>query len=123
VGRFRRALGEAGVEALLAKTVEAAVGMKAIPLKSFERVIVDTTVQEKAIAHPTDSRLLDIARAKLVQFAQRESIPLKQSFEREGKLNLSPKCGHQRIAETQSYPWRRASLATNAKPQWVTRRA
>jgi IS5 family transposase len=94
VGRFRRALGEAGVEALLAKTVEAAVGMKAIPLKSFERVIVDTTVQEKAIAHPTDSRLLDIARVKLVQFAKRESIPLKQSFEREGKQHKRKAAGY-----------------------------
>jgi IS5 family transposase len=36
----------------------------------FERVIVDTTVQEKAIAHPVDSRLLEIARAKVVQGGQ-----------------------------------------------------
>lgn len=94
VGRFRRALGEAGVEELLAKTVEAAVNMKAIPIKSFERVIVDTTVQEKAIAHPTDSRLLDIARAKLVQFAKRENIPLKQTFEREGKQHKRKAAGY-----------------------------
>jgi transposase, IS5 family len=59
VGRFRRALGEAGVEELLGKTIETAVTAKAIPIQSLERVIVDTTVQEKAIAHPTDSRLLD----------------------------------------------------------------
>jgi transposase, IS5 family len=94
VGRFRRALGEAGVEELLAKTVEAAVGMKAIPIKSFERVTVDTTVQEKAIAHPTDSRLLDIARAKLVQFAKRENIQLKQTFEREGKQHKRKAAGY-----------------------------
>jgi transposase, IS5 family len=94
VGRFRRALGEAGVEELLAKTVEAAVSMKAIPLKSFERVIVDTTVQEKAIAHPTDSRLLDIARAKLVQFAKRQALPIKQTFEREGKQHKRKAAGY-----------------------------
>jgi IS5 family transposase len=85
IGRFRRALGEAGVEELLAKTIEAAVSMKAVSPKSFERIIVDSTVQEKAIAHPTDSRLLDIARAKLVQYAKREGIQLKQTFDREGK--------------------------------------
>jgi transposase, IS5 family len=30
-------------------------------------VIVDSTVQHKAIAHPTDSRLLETARLKLVE--------------------------------------------------------
>ncbi|WP_310611429.1 IS5 family transposase [Limnohabitans sp.] len=94
VGRFRRALGEAGVEELLAKTVETAVSMKAIPVKSFERVIVDTTVQEKAIAHPTDSRLLDIARAKLVQFAKRNALSIKQTFEREGRQHKRKAAGY-----------------------------
>ncbi|OLI17753.1 transposase, partial [Xanthomonas oryzae pv. oryzae] len=31
--------------------------MKAVDARELSRVIVDTTVQEKAIAHPTDSRL------------------------------------------------------------------
>ena len=35
--------------------------MKAVKKSEFVRVIVDTTVQEKAIAHPTDARLLDVA--------------------------------------------------------------
>lgn len=56
--RFRRVLGDAGVEELLAKTIETAVSIKAIAPKDLERVIVDSTVQEKAIAYPTDSRLL-----------------------------------------------------------------
>jgi IS5 family transposase len=79
---------------VLAKTVEAAVSMKAIPIKSFERVSVDTTVQDKAIAHPTDSRLLDLARAKLVQFAKWQEIALKQSFEREGKQHRRKAAGY-----------------------------
>jgi IS5 family transposase len=37
-------------------------------------VIVDTTVQEKAIAHPVDSRLLEIARHKVVSAAKRAGI-------------------------------------------------
>lgn len=63
--RFRQALGEAGVEELLATTIAAATQMKAIKPVEFERVIVDSTVQEKAIAYPTDSRLLEVARIKL----------------------------------------------------------
>ena len=87
--RFRQALGEAGVEELLATTIAAAVQMKAVRPTEFERVIVDTTVQQKAIAYPTDSRLLEIARGKLARLAQRAGLTLKQTYERSG-LRLRP---------------------------------
>jgi hypothetical protein len=48
-------------------------------------VIVDSTVQHKAIAHPTDSRLLETARTKLVEAAKDAGIDLKQTFAKEGK--------------------------------------
>lgn len=85
IGRFRRVLGEAGVEQLLKSTIEAAVAMKAVGRREFERVIVDSTVQEKAIAHPTDSRLLEVAREKIARLAKRAGIQLKLTHEREGK--------------------------------------
>ena len=83
--RFRRVLGDAGVEELLAKTIETAVSIKAIAPKDLERVIVDSTVQEKAIAYPTDSRLLDVARRKLVLLAKRAGLVLRQTFDKEGR--------------------------------------
>jgi len=85
LGRFRRVLGEAGVEQLLQSTIEASVTMGAVNKSEFERVIVDTTVQEKAIAHPVDSRLLEIARHKVVSAAKRAGLVLKQTFAKEGK--------------------------------------
>ncbi|MBX3678931.1 MAG: IS5 family transposase [Rhodocyclaceae bacterium] len=85
IGRFRTAIGEAGVEELLKATIDTAVETKAVRPSEFERVIVDSTVQEKAIAHPVDSRLLEIARGKLVSAAKRAGIALKQIFAREGK--------------------------------------
>ena len=85
IGRFRRVLGEAGVEQLLKTTIEAAVAIKAVKPAEFERVIVDSTVQEKAIAHPTDSRLLEVAREKIVRMAKRAGLKLKLTHEREGK--------------------------------------
>jgi IS5 family transposase len=86
IGRFRAAIGEAGVEELLKATIDTAVASKAIKPAEFERVIVDTTVQEKAVAHPVDSRLLEIARHKVVAAAKRAGIALKQIFVREGKM-------------------------------------
>ena len=69
--RWRQRLGEAGMEELLAQTIAAARSLQAITPRDLERVIVDTTVQEKAVAYPTDSRLLEVARAKVVCLAQR----------------------------------------------------
>ena len=56
VVRFRRAIGEDGLEQLLKATIECAVEIKAVKPAELERVIVDSTVQEKAIAHPVDTQ-------------------------------------------------------------------
>ena len=85
IGRFRRLLGEDGIEQLLKATIECAVQIKAVLPVDLERVIVDSTVQSKAIAHPVDSRLLEIARHKVVGAAKRAGISLKQTYAQEGK--------------------------------------
>jgi IS5 family transposase len=48
-------------------------------------VAVDTTVQPKAIAHPSDVRLLHRAIEKLVALAKKEGVPLRQSYLRVAK--------------------------------------
>jgi IS5 family transposase len=70
---------------LLKATIDTAMTAKAVRPGDFERIIVDTTVQEKAIAHPVDSRLLEIARHKVVRAARHAGIVLKQTFAKQGK--------------------------------------
>ena len=94
IGRFRRLLGEEGLEQLLKATIECAVQIKAIKPAEFERVIVDSTVQPKAIAHPVDSRLLEIARHKVVSAARRAGIKFKQTYAQEGKSLRRRAGGH-----------------------------
>jgi IS5 family transposase len=86
LGRFRKALGEEGVEELLARTMEVAVTIKLIAKKELTRVIVDSTVQEKAVAYPTDSKLLETARSKMVEFSKANGSELKQNYAKEGLL-------------------------------------
>ena len=85
IGRFRRLLGEDGLEQLFKATIECAVEIKAVRPADLERVIVDSTVQSKAIAHPVDSRLLEIARHKVISAAKRAGIACKQTYAKEGK--------------------------------------
>ncbi len=85
IGRFRRLLGEDGLEQLFKATIECAVDLKAVRPADLERVIVDSTVQSKAIAHPVDSRLLEIACHKVVSAAKRTDIACKQTYAKESK--------------------------------------
>ncbi|KAF3995942.1 IS5/IS1182 family transposase, partial [Glaciimonas immobilis] len=62
LSRRRKRLGEVGMEELLAQSIEAAKRAVIIKAASIRRVIVDTMAMEKAIVHPTDSRLLERAR-------------------------------------------------------------
>ena len=78
--RWRQQLGEAGMEELLAQTIDAAKRALMIKPASIKRVIVDTTVMEKAITHPTDSRLLEHAREHLVKAAQECGLTLRQNY-------------------------------------------
>ncbi|ARE42400.1 Mobile element protein (plasmid) [Rhodovulum sp. P5] len=80
--RWRGRIGEEGVEWLLTKTIEAGREAGVIRERSAEAVIVDTTVMEKAIAHPTDARLYEKARLRLVKLAREAELALRQSYAR-----------------------------------------
>ncbi|MDY0096370.1 MAG: IS5 family transposase [Candidatus Vecturithrix sp.] len=83
--RWRKRLGADKIEELLIMTIHTAKEEKLLTEKHVERVNVDTTVQEKAIAFPTNARLYHKARRVLIRLAKRMHIDLRQSYERTGK--------------------------------------
>ena len=81
--RWRQRVGENGVEWLLTETIAAAQRGKIVKKQSFDKIIVDTTVMEKAVAYPTDSRLLERGRQHLVKLATTLGIRLRQNYNRQ----------------------------------------
>jgi len=86
--KWRHRMGEAGVEKLLTETIDTAKREGLLPEKLCYRVNVDTTVQEKAISFPTDSKLYDKMRRNMVKAAQNRDVKLRQSYHRVGKIAL-----------------------------------
>lgn len=83
--RWRKRIGPEAMEEVLRATIEVALETKTVKPSSLERVTVDTTVQEKAIAHPSDSRLYLKALEILVRQAKKAGIKLRQSHTRLAK--------------------------------------
>jgi IS5 family transposase len=89
LSRWRKRVGAERLEKLLEATIHTALAMKAVRPQEFEKVNVDTTVQEKAIAFPTDARLYHKMRVALVRRARSLGIPLRQNYRFTGKRLLA----------------------------------
>lgn len=86
--RWRKRIGEAGATELLKQTITAGLKLKAVKPTQLKRINVDTTVQEKDIRFPTDARLYDRARERLVKEAKKRDISLRQNYNRLSKKLL-----------------------------------
>jgi IS5 family transposase len=89
LSRWRKRVGPERLEKLLEATIHAALSMKALRPQELEQVNVDTTVQEKAIAFPTDARLYHKMRVALVRQATALEIRLRQTYRFKGKRLLA----------------------------------
>lgn len=87
--KWRKRVGASGIEQLLKETLDAAKRQQALPDKEIHSVNVDTTVQEKAIAFPTDARLYYKACRALVRVARQAGLRLRQSYSRLSKKALA----------------------------------
>ena len=83
--KWRNRVGVERLEELLKETIRVAIREKHLPRRDLRRITVDTTVQEKNITHPTDSKLLYKAIVQLGNAAKARGIPLRQSYVRVGK--------------------------------------
>lgn len=95
---FRKRVGEEALNKLLQESLSAAYKSGALSLKAVEEVAIDTTVQEKAVSHPTDHGLLSHAIIRLGNEAKKEGIVLRQSYQRVAKL-AAMKAGRYRHAK------------------------
>src|SRR5215216_2896781 len=98
--RWRQRMGEERLIALIQESLAVATRVGAAKPADFQQVIVDTTVQEKAITFPTDAKLMHRARERLVRLAQKHGVMLRQSYVRVGKVALIQ---HQRYAHAKQF--------------------
>ena len=107
--RWRQRMGEERMVSLLQESLQVAVKTGAMKPSDTRRVIVDTTVQPKNVMFPTDAKLINRAREKLVSLARRVGIDLRQSYVRVGKLAL---IRHQRYAHAKQFKRANKALRT-----------
>jgi transposase, IS5 family len=100
ITRWRQRMGEEKIAALIQESLNVATRTGAAKPADFSRIIVDTTVQPKAVMFPTDAKLMHRAREKLVKLAKAQGVALRQSFERVGKYAL---IAHQRYAHAKQF--------------------
>src|SRR5271168_1194549 len=107
--RWRNRMGEERLQALLQESLAVATRTGAMKPGDLARVIVDTTVQPKNITFPTDAKLLNRAREKLVKLAKKLGVELRQSYARVGKFALVK---HQRYAHARQFKRAKRALRT-----------
>src|SRR5215467_12281233 len=98
--RWRQRMGEERLQALLQESLAVATRTAAMKPTALSRVIIDTTVQPKAVMFPTDAKLIHQALERLVRLAKERGVDLRQSYRRVAKLAL---IWHQRYAHAKQF--------------------
>jgi IS5 family transposase len=88
LSKWRKRLEESGCELMLQEMIKVGLKTETIKKNDLKEVIVDTTVQEKAVTYPTDAKLYQRGREQLVKLAKQRGLTLRQSYTRLGKYAL-----------------------------------
>jgi IS5 family transposase len=92
--RFRKRLEEKDLSKLLEETIKTGFRSGYLKKNDVKKVAVDTTVQEKNIAFPTDIKLFYEMIKYFVKFSKKHKIYLKETFEYSGKKLLKKYGGY-----------------------------
>ena len=84
MSHWRKRIG-GKLDILLAETLRIAHDTGALKKSDLARVTIDTTVQPKNVAFPTDAKLLETAIRQLGKLAKAHGVPLRQSYKRVSK--------------------------------------
>ncbi len=85
MSHWRGRVGEEAVVVLLQETLAVAARTQAMKVQDLDKIVVDTTVQPKAITYPTEAKLTYTAMVKLVECGQKLGLKLRQSYKRVAK--------------------------------------
>jgi IS5 family transposase len=107
ITRWRHRMGEEKLLALLQESLSVAAKTGALKPSDLSRVVADTTVQPKNVTFPTEAKLTNRAREKLVKLAKQMGVVLRQSYVRVGKFALIK---HQRYAHAKQFKRANSSL-------------
>ena len=84
LSHWRKRIG-GKLDILLQESLRIAHDTGALKKSDLARVTVDTTVQPKNVAFPTDAKLLETAIRQLGKLAREHHVPLRQSYRRVAK--------------------------------------
>jgi IS5 family transposase len=105
--KWRQRVGVERLEILLKETIIVAVSNKQVTPNQLRRITVDTTVQEKAIAFPTDARLYTKMLLRLANLAKHRKIELRQTY-----IRTAPKILRQQGRYGHARQFKRANKCT-----------
>ncbi len=72
--RYRQRIGKSGCKWLLQQTLGAGLNSGTVRKSHLKRVTADTTVQDKAVSFPTDAKLLNRSRQRLVRLCHQHRV-------------------------------------------------
>lgn len=107
MSRWRKRMGDSNIKKLLKETIETAIRNNFLKKQDCSKVIIDTTVQEKAVSFPTDSGLYYKALWALVRYSRKRGLELRQSY-----VRVSKKALHQQFQYRKTRKFRLANRET-----------
>ena len=114
--KWRHRVGAGRLEVLLAETIRLALANKQVTSQQLRKVTVDTTVQEKAIAFPTDARLYTKMLLRLVNLSKRRGLLLRQTY-----IRKAPQTLRQQGRYAHARQFKRARKCTRHLKTWLGR--